>query len=56
MLAGNPIEISKQVGYTMKEVTTTFIKCLQFSENCAKHFICFSFKHHCRLERETLIS
>ena len=30
MPAGNPIEISKQLSYTMKEVTTTF--CLPFSE------------------------
>lgn len=35
----NPIEMSKQTAYMIKEVTTTFIKCLPFSKNCAKHFI-----------------
>lgn len=40
MLVRNPIEMSKQTAYIMKEVTTTFIKFVPFSKNCVKHFIC----------------
>ena len=40
VLVGNLMEISKQTAYIIKEVNTTFIKCLPFSKNHAKHFIC----------------